>query len=198
MFVMTIDQRRSRTDRDRVPDLLAAVADTPVLRPFDRTAGDEVQAVLTDPDTVVAVTLLLADEGHWSIGIGIGAVETPLPAQTRAGRGEAFEQARAAVEAAKAARPPLAVRGASRWAEHADTALRLLTEIVTTRSAAGREAVSLVRGGLRQTAAAEELGITPQAMSQRLRAARWELESPTRELVVDLLARADRPAEDRR
>ncbi len=195
---MTIDQRRSRTDRDRVPDLLAAVADTPVLRPFDRTAGDEVQAVLTDPDTVVAVTLLLADEGHWSIGIGIGAVETPLPAQTRAGRGEAFEQARAAVEAAKAARPPLAVRGASRWAEHADTALRLLTEIVTTRSAAGREAVSLVRGGLRQTAAAEELGITPQAMSQRLRAARWELESPTRELVVDLLARADRPAEDRR
>ncbi|HCS56963.1 MAG TPA: hypothetical protein DIW80_06775 [Gordonia polyisoprenivorans] len=195
MFVMTIDQRRSRTDRDRVPDLLTAVADTPVLRPFDRTAGDEVQAVLTDPDAVVAVTLLLADEGHWSIGIGIGDVETPLPAQTRAGRGEAFEHARAAVEAAKAARPPLAVRGASRWAEHADTALRLLTEIVITRSAAGREAVSLVRGGLRQTAAAEELGITPQAMSQRLRAARWELESPTRDLVADLLARADRPAE---
>ncbi len=195
---MTIDQRRSRTDRDRVPDLLTAVADTPVLRPFDRTAGDEVQAVLTDPDAVVSVTLLLADEGHWSIGIGIGDVETPLPAQTRAGRGAAFEYARVAVEEAKAARPPLAVRGASRRAEHADIALRLLTEIVTTRSAAGREAVSLVRGGLRQTAAADELGITPQAMSQRLRAARWELESPTRDLVVDLLTRADRPVADPR
>ena len=40
MFVMTIDQRRSRDRPDGVPELLEALAGVPAARPFERTAGD--------------------------------------------------------------------------------------------------------------------------------------------------------------
>ena len=46
MFVLTIDQRGSRRQADRVGQLLGSVAGVPVVRAFERTAGDEVQAVL--------------------------------------------------------------------------------------------------------------------------------------------------------
>ena len=93
---MTVDQRRSRRDIDRVEDLLSDL-DYALLRPFERTAGDEVQAVTDKPDVVVDVALDLLARGHWSVGIGIGPVQRPLPASTRAGRGPAFEAAREAV-----------------------------------------------------------------------------------------------------
>ena len=65
MFVVTIDQRASRKHGDRVPDLLTHLAasatpggDAPgLVRPFERTVGDEVQAVLDDPALAVAIAL---------------------------------------------------------------------------------------------------------------------------------------------
>lgn len=192
MFVMTVDQRGSRRDEDRVPALLADVASRPLVRAFERTAGDEVQGVLDDPATVLSVTLDLIRDRHWSVGIGVGDVDLPLPTQTRAGRGPAFESARAAIDAAKGLRPSVAVRGADAVAcSHAQTALHLLVDLITGRSPAGVAAVRLVEGGATGVAAAETLGISPQALSQRLRAARWHLEEPTRELTVDLLGRAE-------
>jgi len=192
---MTVDQRGSRTDIDRVDELLTHVADADVVRPFERTAGDEVQAVLADPSAVTALVVDLVADGHWSVGVGTGAVTLPLPASTRAGRGPAFEFAREAVDAAKLQRIPLAVRGPSvRWCTHVQTAARLLADVVGRRSTAGSAAVALVRAGLTQVEAAERLGITPQAMSQRLRAAGWDIETDARSLIEDLLAEADRDA----
>ena len=192
MIVMTIDQRRSRRDIDRVDDLLGQLAQAEVVRPFERTAGDEVQGVLADAATVVDLAVRVATDGHWSIGIGIGAVETPLPRTTRAGRGEAFELARDAVEAAKGEPIPVAVRGAAiPVVAHAQTALRLLVDLCQSRSPAGAEAVAAMQSPMTQSEAAAFLGVSPQAISQRLRTARWELERPARELAVDLLAQAD-------
>ncbi|MSX06374.1 MAG: hypothetical protein F2801_09235, partial [Actinobacteria bacterium] len=111
MFVMTVDQRRSRRDIDRVPDLLDRYRDFDLIRPFERTAGDEVQAVCEDAATVVAIALDLVATPHWSVGIGVGSVELPLPDTTRAGRGQAFEAARDAVTRAKNAPAALAVTG---------------------------------------------------------------------------------------
>ena len=54
-LVLTVDQRGSRHAPDRVGDLLAALADVPTLLSFERTAGDEVQAVVTDPAHVPAL-----------------------------------------------------------------------------------------------------------------------------------------------
>jgi hypothetical protein len=91
MFVLTVDQRGSRRDVDRVGDIIDDMADRRLLRPFERTAGDEIQAVTDDPALLVLVALELIRREHWSVGIGIGPVEQPLPRQTRAGRGPAFE-----------------------------------------------------------------------------------------------------------
>ncbi|WP_026917904.1 hypothetical protein [Gordonia shandongensis] len=192
MYVITVDQRGSRTDTDRVPELIATGSDHPgLLRPFERTAGDEVQAVFETPDALARLAVDLAVSGHWSVGIGVGDVETPLPAQTRAGRGAAFVAARDAVDAAKKDSRRLRVAGQSPWCEHAGVAGAYLIELLIDRSEAGREAVALMAAGYTQAAAAEVLGITPQAVSLRLRHARWDLEGPGLELFARLLRASD-------
>ncbi|WFS14326.1 hypothetical protein [Rhodococcus aetherivorans] len=193
MFVLTVDQRGSRRDVDRVADLLTELRDAQLLRPFERTAGDEVQAVADDPAVVVDLALDLVRRGCWSVGIGAGSVEQPLPAQTRAGRGPAFEHARRAVDRAKNAPARVAVEGSdAAAAADADAALTLVALLVTRRSDAGHEAVDLVRGGLTQAEAAARLGISTQAVSQRLAAAGWQAEPAGRDLARRLLERADR------
>jgi len=102
MFVITADQRGSRSQPDRVDAALRLVGAAPLVRPFERTAGDELQGVADDPAAALGVVLLLVRDGHWSVGVGVGGVRTPLPEQTRAGAGEAFERARVAVTRAKA------------------------------------------------------------------------------------------------
>lgn len=192
MFVLTVDQRGSRSDRDRVPDVLSRYASARTVRPFDRTAGDELQAVFDDAGEIGAIAVELAATGGWSVGVGVGAVDEPLPASTRAGRGRAFEAARDAVEAAKRDRRRIRVVGTSEWAGYAQTAASLLVDILADRSAAGIAAVALMQTGLTQAAAADRLGITPQAMSSRLAAAGWDLQVPTEALLTRLLTEADR------
>lgn len=190
MFVMTVDQRRSRRDVDRVDEILADLAEATMTRPFQRTAGDEIQGVTSDAEVVVDRALDLVRRGHWSVGIGVGDVEQPLPAQTRAGRGPAFEAARRAVERAKAMPGRIAVEGAGRDSTDAEAMLTLLALLITRRTAEGHAAVDLVRSGLNQSEAADRLRITKQAMSQRLAAAGWQAEQPARDTAVRLLARA--------
>ncbi|MCD2109471.1 SatD family protein [Rhodococcus rhodochrous] len=201
MFVLTVDQRGSRRDVDRVVDLLTELQDVPLVRPFDRTAGDEVQAVTDDPALVVDLVLDLLRRERWSIGVGIGPVETPLPEQTRAGRGPAFEHARTAVERAKSAPGQVAAEGDDPEATadvdaeataDVDAALTLLATVVLRRTEQGHEAVDLARQGLSQARIAERLGISKQAVSQRLATAGWQAELAGRELVRRLLERADR------
>ncbi len=193
MFVMTIDQRRSRRDADRVPDLLAHLDSTPVVRGFERTAGDEVQAVLADPAAVVSVAMDLVRRGHWSVGIGIGPVEQPLPASTRAGRGPAFEHGRTAVEHAKSALTHVAVTGTDPApATAVATVLDLIALLVQRRSPQGWAAVELLAAGHTQTSAAQALGVSKQAVSQRLRTTAWQQEQAGRALAATLLTEADR------
>lgn len=110
MIVLTIDQRGSTYADDRVPEVLAELADLTrgrdgVVVRFERTVGDEVQGILAPgragAQLAVDLTLhLLRDQG-WSVGIGVGQVEGPLPAVSREARGFAFYRARDAVERAK-------------------------------------------------------------------------------------------------
>ncbi|MFT3715199.1 MAG: hypothetical protein QM774_04395 [Gordonia sp. (in: high G+C Gram-positive bacteria)] len=187
MFVLTADQRDSTTTGDGVPSILTTYAGIPAVRGFDRTAGDEVEAVFDDPAVTARVAAELAASGEWSVGIGVDDVELPLPAEARAGRGPAFVAARTAVETAKGRRIPVRVEGASRWCRDAETALCLLVDLMEGRTEAGREAVDLVSSGLTQAQAAERLGISPQAVSLRLRSARWDLQSDTERLAASLL-----------
>ena len=193
MFVLTVDQRHSRRGQDRVDALLGWLADRPgVVRGFERTAGDEVQGVMDEASAVVDLVLGLVRRGAWSIGIGAGPVDEPLPASTRAGSGPAFVLARKAVERAKSSPQLLAVEApdADR-AGSAQAALDLLASVVQRRSEPGWEAVDLISRGITQTEVADALGITKQAVSQRLRAATWAPEVAGRDLAAQMLAAAD-------
>lgn len=194
MFVVTVDQKGSRRSTDRVDDLLRRLADRQhrAHRRFERTAGDEVQGVLTDPVDVVALTLELVRDGGWSVGLGVGPVREPLPASTRAGHGPAFSAARDAVTRAKSRPTGLAVRAEpAEPAELAQAALDLVAALVQRRTERGWEAVDLAAQGLAQTAIAEQLGISKQAVSQRLQAAEWHLEPGGRALAAHVLSEAD-------
>ena len=204
MFVMTMDQRGSRRTGDLVEPLLAELAhlaDAPgTVRPFARTVGDEVQAALADPDLVVEIALAVTRRGGWSVGIGVGPVELPLPADVRAATGPAFVLARDAVERAKGrGRPvPLAVAGVGvTAAADAEAVLVLLGSVATRRTEAGWAVIdALTPGSVTQEEVAERLGISQQAVSQRLRGALWPEEPPVRAAAARLLARAAEP-EDR-
>jgi len=197
MFVLTVDQRHSRRSGDRIDDLLRDLDDRhlPVVRAFERTAGDEVQGVLDHPRTVVDLVMDLVRQDSWSTGVGVGPVDLPLPASTRAGSGAAFLLARDAVTRAKSRPTGLAVSGSGGTATgHAQAALDLLAALAQRRTDRGWEAVDLASQGLTQVEVADRLGVTKQAVSQRLHAADWHLEPPARELAAHLLAVADAAA----
>ena len=191
-YVLTVDQRASRRGPDRVAGALAELgAGVPALLPFERTAGAEFQGVLDTPDAVVDVAVRLVRLGGWSIGIGAGPVQTPLPPSTRAATGPAFLSARRAVDAAKQRPVRLAVRGASPAdAGDAQSVLSALAVLVSRRSDQAWEAIELVDSGRTQAEAAAALGISRQAVGQRLAAASWELERELRPTAARLLARA--------
>ena len=190
--MLTVDQKGSRRNPDRVADVLPELngAVSAVLA-FERTAGDEFQGVLAEPDQVVDVVLRLVRSGGWSIGVGAGPVQTPLPASTRAGAGPAFLSARRAVDAAKQRVARLAVRGAvPADAGDAQAVLSALAVLVDRRSEQAWEAIALVADGRTQAEAAATLGISRQAVGQRLAAALWDLEQELRPTAARLLTRA--------
>lgn len=200
MFVMTIDQRASRRRGDAVPELLGALAErtatwaadaAPVL-PFERTVGDEVQGLLPDAGGTIDLALAVRRLGGWSVGIGAGPVDLPLGPSSRASSGGAFLSARDAVERARSrtAPVPVAVSGADAVsAREAEAVLQLLAAVVGRRTAAGWAAIDTLPGRT-QRQVADALGITPQAVSQRLRTALWEEEQAVRPVAARLLTDA--------
>jgi hypothetical protein len=190
-FVLTVDQRAGGLGPDRVESMLGALATVSTVLPFERTAGDEFQGVFDDPDSVVDIALRLVRSGSWSIGIGAGPVHTPLPRSTRAAAGPAFLSARRAVEAAKQRPARLAVRGAvPAEAGDAQAVLTALAVIVERRSEQAWEAIELVGAGLTQAEAATALGISRQAVGQRLAAGLWDVERDLRPTACRLIARS--------
>lgn len=192
MFVMTVDQVDSRAHADAVPALLATLQGVPVRLPFERTAGDEVQAVLEDPRAVVDAWEAIVRDGRWRVGIGIGH-DVELADSSRASRGGPFLGARDAVDEAKGHPDRVAVRvspsvddasqssqssqsesrgsDASAAARDAQTVLRLLSIVIDERTDAGWRVIDAARAAPDATQAqlADQLGITRQAVSKALR-----------------------------
>jgi hypothetical protein len=177
---MTVDQVGSRRGDDRVEAILvdrdAWRARGALLGP-DRTAGDEFQLLFDDPAAALDAVLRLTRDGGWSVGVGVGAVETPLPTTTGAARGPAFVAARDAVEAAKHAPRRLVVAAEDEAAATGVTALvGLLLEVRARRSPEGWEVADVLATGMSQARIAQRLQVTPQAISLRARAAAVRLE----------------------
>ncbi len=195
--VLTIDQRGSTraTATDRVPATLAALADVALLRPFERTAGDEFQGVLDDPTALTTVVERLLREDTWNVGIGVGEVEEPLPESTRAGRGPAYLHAREAVTSAKSAPwrlrvvgdVPDAGAGLRTGIRALETTLWLWAAVLNRRTSRGWEVADLVDAGASYDQAAQRLGVTQSAISQRAQAAGIVEGLRARELVTELV-----------
>lgn len=189
VYVLTVDQRHSRRDQDLVEGALALMRQLvpePLLA-FERTAGDEFQGVLPDAEDAVHASLALMRHGSWSVGLGVGEAEEPLPDSTRSARGTAFVHARAALDAAKKRPDTIAVAGTGEYAREADALMSLLAAVISRRTEAGWEAIDLAEAGLSLAQSGERLGITRQAVGQRLAVALWHQEKDVRPLAVRLL-----------
>lgn len=171
VFVLTVDQRSSRSSADLVPQAVST-HDTGALLPFERTAGDEMQGLYDDPAATADVLEALIRSEAWHIGLGIGEIEHPLPASARAGRGEAYLHARSAVDRAKQVPARIAAVGAEPYrAEQLETVLWLWATVLDRRTERGWEVADLIKEGLTHEAVARRLGISQSAVTQRARAA---------------------------
>jgi hypothetical protein len=208
MYVMTIDQRGSTGDADRVPDLISQIAEL-TSGAFERSVGDELQGVVSDPAEVVDIALHALRAGRWYVGIGVGAVSLPAGASPREGTGTGFVAARHAVDRAKAAgsQVPLSVvpgimgkaaggragdtEGVSACA-NAEGVLRLLGRLVQERTDAQWRVVDALRRQEaarhgRQKQVALELGISEQSVSRTVLRSGWQEEWAARPAAAMLL-----------
>lgn len=213
MYILTIDQRGSSADVDRVPELISELAGL-TSEAFERSVGDELQGLVADPAEVVDIALHALRSGHWYVGIGIGSVVLAPGASPREGTGTGFVAARKAVDLAKTAagQVPLSVVSGSigRTAEvpqharegavacaHAEAVLRLIGRLVQERTPAQWRVVDRLRllqgGGGRhgsQKEVAKELGITEQSVSRAVLRSGWQEEWAARPAAAMLLAHA--------
>jgi hypothetical protein len=173
--VVTIDERKSRraggSRADELARLLNDDSDVPTQLPFEVTVGDELQGVLEYPVHVVPALRVIARHAGWWVGIGIGPIDV-WGESARVSTGIAFVQARRAVERAKKNPWGVAVEGAG-WkrVDDLDRAIALWITLLQMRSERGWETVDMRLRGLTEPEIASQLGITQQAVNQRLRAA---------------------------
>jgi hypothetical protein len=210
MYVLTIDQRGSTTDMDRVPGLIATLRSL-TAHPFERSVGDELQGVVEQAAEVVDIALHALRDGHWYVGIGIGAVHLAPGGSPREGSGSGFLAARKAVEMAKGAAaqvplsvvsgsigrgrdiPPGAGEGAMSSA-NAQAVLRLIGRVVQQRTPAQWRVVDRLRvldgGHVRhgsQKQVARDLGISEQSVSRAVLRSGWQEEWAARPAAAMLL-----------
>jgi hypothetical protein len=196
VVVLTVDQDGSRAGADLVPTALESLGSLATRLAFERTVGDELQGVLDDPAAVVTGLERLLRAGVWNIGIGIGAVETPLPDHARAGRGPAYLSAREAVTAAKSSPWHVRALAADAADDRADrvraleSAVWLWAALLGRRTTRGWEVADLVDQGLTYDETASRLGNTQSAVSQRAAAAGIAEGRRARELVEFLIRTA--------
>ena len=199
MFVINADQRDSRSNVDLVPGAAALVermGGDRLTRPVQRNAGDELQTLTASAAAALTISLELLRDGRWSVGLGVGAIETPLPPDIRAARGAVFVLARDAVDRAKSAPGRIAVSSADPVAaEDSQAYLRLLVDLRDRRSEQGWEVADLLAQGLTQKRIASRLGITPTAVSLRAKAAGLRLEEAATPALVRTLERLDRSSD---
>lgn len=195
MFVITADQVDSRSSADLVAAAIESLNNGSVhtVLDADRTAGDELQVLIAHAHDALSVVLQLTRTGLWSVGCGVGDVSSPLPRNIREATGGAFIAARRAVDRAKKqpTRFALDTEPATQSASDAESLIDMLLALRARRSLEGWEVHDLMDGTrLTQSEAAGKLGISPQAVSLRARAAELRTEQaalPSLERILEQL-----------
>ncbi len=164
----------------------------------DATDSGEVRALTPSPRAALETVLHLARTRQWRIGLGIGAVRTPLPASMRDASGPGVVAARDALGAAARRASRCAIRGeGTSPIDQLEPLLDLLLAHRERWSAQGWQLHDLLEAGGTQADAAQTLGITPQAVSKRARAAGLRVDAEARTALAQLLSGALRSAAPR-
>lgn len=191
MYVITADQVDSRESDDLVESALDQLStrDLDLVLPAERTVGDELQLLLARAADTLDVILALTRTGQWSVGCGVGDVREPLPASIREASGTAFVAARDAIERAKKSPTRFALTHARDPAagNDAEALVDLMLALRARRSGGGWDVHDLLETGITQAEAAGRLGISPQAVSGRARAADLKIEYAARAPLTRLL-----------
>ncbi|APT92514.1 DNA-binding protein [Corynebacterium phocae] len=164
---------------------------------FKLLGVEDICSTVSSSTAVCEVVLALLADGDWAVGIGV----TPALGAGEDTSAESATRTRSIATAAcknsaRAGQVYAKIDASGRSSEAADiaAAFTLLGFVLNKRTIEGREATALVRSGLNQNEAARELGISKQAMSQRLHAAGWNAEQVGWQLVVNVLERANHQA----
>lgn len=159
---------------DLVRRSAAALRTLPGLGQVTSLGVEELGLTTEDSEAAISMVMALVSATDWRIGLGTAGTE---------------QRALAAAQHASRRRVPVGVDVEKRKDPDAEAAFALLAHVLEKRSFEGRQATSLMRQGLNQVEAAAELGVSKQAVSQRLRAAGWQAELSGWQLAVNLVAR---------
>ncbi|MFC7374353.1 MarR family transcriptional regulator [Brachybacterium sp. GCM10030267] len=200
MFVLSFsgEALRARSSTDPVPALLESLSPIPLALPAERTAGPDVLALAARADAALEALLRAREDGDWAIGLGVGAIEKPLPESVRAVAGPAVDAAAGAVRSARTTSSvPVVVRAADarhrETAEDAEAVLRLIGWMIRTRNRGQWEAVRALREhpGATQAQLAQRLGVTQQTVSRAVKTSGWREEHAAHPLAIRLLSMID-------
>lgn len=150
---------------------------------------DSIVGTMDSPISTTALLMALISAKHWAIGISVANPASMPDAESL--EAAAKEQLTGVPRAGSIRAAVLGARSdAQSRAKDIMAVFALLQHVLARRSPQGREATALMRDGWSQIEAAAELGITKQAMSQRLAAAGWHAEEAGWRLAVNVLERA--------
>lgn len=197
-----MDMRSSRRIRDReraqeqflqVMESLNRESAPSIQARFIVTHGDEAQGMLKrEFSPNVLAVMERAMEGVYPVelrfGIGMGTLSTPLQPDAIGMDGQAWYAASRALDLARSRRKHVMFSGFGEQTDEQLCALaNLLLHLRNGWSPEQRRAIELVDAGMMQSAAAEALGVSESAVSQRLAAAGWHFYKDGRNAVISLL-----------
>lgn len=182
MFAIQARYRgNARRRADLVRESAAALSTLTGIDSFDVLGVEDIASVIETAEACCDATLALISHGDWAVAIGVAATaEAAIDLAAK----NLNDRARAGTVKAGVYKNKTAGQDIS-------DVFGVLGFILTKRTAEGREATSLMRTGLNQIEAAERLGISKQAMSQRLQAAGWQAELSGWRLALRTLDKAN-------
>lgn len=190
--MFAIHTRYRGRDRHRARLVADAAAALSTIEGLDAQPGvvdvEDIVAVSSSARATVDVVLAFLSDGEWSIGIGVAPLSRDIERAKAIAARALPGRSRAGTVRARVVAPGIDTADITHDVEAVFT---LLNHVLAKRSFEGREATALVRSGYSQTEAAHKLGISKQAMSQRLQAAGWPAETAGWRLAIHTLQRAD-------
>ena len=213
MFAVFASYRgRSRRRAEYVEEVTEAFANADSVLNVEQVGVEDLLCHTEGAEETLAVVLSLIQAGDFAIGIGRTVTMAELypesaeeweelaPHEQMAATGEVARRAIRIRQRPGEVSVRLELPGSDHTqapgkgteiAEDVAAAFTLIAHVLARRTKEGREATALLRSGYSQSEAAEVVGISTQAMSQRLASAGWQAEQAGWNLAVHMLARVD-------